>query len=261
MARKRQRPIILFPRGMKLAAFLALYPEALEELAKQHPKIAARLPRWATFQVEGHLQTLGLDNEFMQSLTPETRVLEIGAGTGRLANYLLKRTPLQPRNYILFDKAYEAIPPALKRRIFRRWRKGRGSLKLVAGDYFTFDFGEIGTGKWHHIIMPESYFGKESGSIDFEYAQLLSFIKKMLDHVEPGGSLRMSSHLPLPEYTRRRFVRGAVKAFRNYLRKLEQLGYRITFEIGSLVIKTPLQPTLRPPTLGEKIVRLFKKKI
>ncbi|MDO8428635.1 MAG: hypothetical protein Q7S92_05480 [Candidatus Diapherotrites archaeon] len=127
-------------------------------------------------------QHLKLDSAFFSSLRSETRVLEIGSGTGRLTDYLLKRTPLKPENYELLDIAYGEYLPYLKGKIYRLIKAGK--LKASQGNMFTHKYSKK---FYDHILVPEAYFpmnGQET---------LSGLVEQLMPALRENGALRITT--------------------------------------------------------------------
>jgi len=88
-----------------------------------------------------------------QSFNEKTKILEIGAGSGRLAQHLLKNTKLKPENYELFDAEYGDHLPWLKRKIYSLSRQNK--LKLTQGDMWNHKFPK---NVYSHIFIPNAFF-------------------------------------------------------------------------------------------------------
>jgi len=99
-----------------------------EKLTKE----SVPLKGFEVFSVAHHRKFLRLDDPFLRSLTSQSRVLEIGFGSGRLANFLLKNSQLKPENFHLMDKEYIRDLPYLNRLIRQLISKGR--IKAVVGE-------------------------------------------------------------------------------------------------------------------------------
>ncbi len=79
--------------------------------------------QWIYFSPESQRWHIHADASFLASLTPAPQVLEIGAGTARLANQILNHSRLNPQNYHLMDAHYGNAPPWMKKKIFLLWKQ------------------------------------------------------------------------------------------------------------------------------------------
>ena len=117
--------------------------------------------KWEAFKVKEVKEEFEWDKTgFFEGITPKTRILEIGAGTGRLAQKILK-TKARPENITLVDLAYTKNKiPSMKSNVYYLARKGR--LKIFHGNLFKpeFDKGK----KFDKIIISHAFFpGREPG--------------------------------------------------------------------------------------------------
>ncbi|MDO8538078.1 MAG: hypothetical protein Q7S21_04290 [archaeon] len=149
MPKKRVRPV-----NKERERMLKINPNSLEfkEIkAKLSPRLRAG---WHIFENIRHIHTLQLDRDFFSSLKPNTKVLEIGAGTGRLADYLLKNSKLRPENYEIMDKRYgEKEMPFLRKKIFLLMKKRR--IKVTKANMWEHGFKK---NAYNHILIPEGFF-------------------------------------------------------------------------------------------------------
>lgn len=117
--------------------------------------------RFAHFTPLYHSQKFGWKRRgFFESLTPHSRVLEVGASDGRLAQYVMSRSSVKPKNYVLMDFAYGGtceVP-----RYPRISKKEYDSYRRVAGNLFFPPFR--GEKIFDKIIVPESFFSEVSSS-------------------------------------------------------------------------------------------------
>ncbi len=226
--RIRQRPSMLKPGEIE-EAFAQGEKGAIEvirELMSRHPGIAHTL-FYQSFSPRHHIAVLDLDEAFLESVTPHTKILELGAGSGRLADYLLRKTKVDSSHYILADPAYVGRPPGLKRRVYRLWKKGVVQLAPLS---YT---GKI-VGKYHHILLPESVLASREDL----YEKLITLMRSLLPHVRAGGSLRMS-YVPKPRKLEEQ--PPAFSRYSAYAKQLTDAGYRIRYTGGGVVIERPLR--------------------
>ncbi len=97
---------------------------------------------------------------FFNSLTSDSRVLEVGASDGRLAHYIMSHSPVKPKNYVLMDLAYGGkweVPryPRIPKKEYDQYRR-------VNGNLFFPPFR--GVAIFDKIIIPESFFTEISSS-------------------------------------------------------------------------------------------------
>ncbi len=137
----------------------------------------------------------------------DIRVLELGAGSGRLANALIKKEHIKPENYVLGDIVYGTHEaPALKKKVFLNAKKGK--TKVLPMDVFGRP-GEIG--KFHVIAVP-FVLGKPK------------WLKAMLDNyfekLAPGGIMVVGSS----QYSSAAIRQLTEKVARNPFMTAEQLS-------------------------------------
>lgn len=152
--RKKARPL-----HKARQEFLRTPANRSRELLRLRGEMPRRLRKtigYHYFSPATHVERLKLDSKFFASLTGKSSVLEIGAGTGRLADYLLKHSRLKPENLDLMDRQYDKHPPWLKKRIKALVDEGR--LKLIEGDMYEFPFKK----RYDHILIPEAFFNLAS---------------------------------------------------------------------------------------------------
>lgn len=211
-----------------------IYPQNRDEAIQREFKmreIRSRQPRDVIYSNRRNINELGLDKEFLNSLESDTKVLELGSGTGRLAKYLLGNSKLKRENYTIFDLSYMDKMPYLKGRIWRSYKSGK--LNLLGGNYYTFDFGDE---KWHHIIIPHAFFTPFHGLVEEKETPHLikTLANKFLPHCYDGGSLRIN-HVDTPE----RIPEKDLLQFNKFLKTLEKKGITIKWENGSIIFTKP----------------------
>ncbi len=125
----------------------------------------------------------------------DMRVLEIGSGSGRLAEELRKKEGIKPSNYVMGDLTYRTRDaPALKRKIFSRVKKGKMQARQMdifrkPGNIGKFDIIAVpfvlGTPKYLNAML-ENYFEKLSpggimvvGSAHYSGNQLAALTEKV----------------------------------------------------------------------------------
>ena len=141
-----------------------------------------------------------MDSGFFASLTPASRVLEVGSWSGRLAERILKHSNMLPENYEMADLKYAGPRPFM-----RRWIHGlvkSGKIKLIPGNIFHKILPE---NYYEHILIPESFFPSELEPKRFEalraekgpkeaaIAMLVALALRLYPSLRQGGSLRISS--------------------------------------------------------------------
>jgi|GEM_PF-1853011 len=110
------------------------------------------------------------------------RVLELGAGSGRLADLLIRKEGIKPENYCITDIKYNTGGRTggkwtLKRSIFNEVKAQR--MQAVKVNVHTAPPAEL-KGKFQLIMMPEVSGGPET---------LLSLVTNYFDKLAPGGYL------------------------------------------------------------------------
>lgn len=104
------------------------------------------------------------------------KVLEIGGGSGRLADFLIRTEQINPANYVLSDKSYnDKRAWALKKKVFLARQQGK--MKVMPLDAWKRPPQSIGRG-FHLIIM-----ANVSGSV----RTLESLIRNYFRKLAPGG--------------------------------------------------------------------------
>ena len=132
--------------------------------------------RYKVFQNKVHLENLAFDKPFLGSIGPNTRMLEIGYGSGRLTDYLLRSTRLAPGNLTIVDFAFPDAGQYQKKRVFLAQKTGR--IKRLTGNYMLQNYPK---NHFDHIILPESFFNTFKG-----------MLKKLAPALKTGGTLRIS---------------------------------------------------------------------
>lgn len=174
----------------------------LSSLIRKIPPRIRRLHSYSQTPASRHTGVI-LDRAFFASLRPDTRILEIGAGTGRLADYLIAHTKLRPENYEILDKGYwKRSMPWLKKKIFLSAKNGK--IKVTKADMWDHRYPE---NSYDHILVPESFFpdyakgfpGAEQRARLNKDEQLqlnIKFLKKLVEKLGPSlrhhGSIRIS---------------------------------------------------------------------
>ena len=200
-------------------------------ISARHPGIEYSR-RWILFNVKHHLESLKLDEGFMRGITPQSRVLILGEGSGRLADYFFRKTALVPENLTLVDQAYGRSKPGLKKQVFLLWKQGR--LKLRKKNYFAGV-----QGKFDHILLPESVFGPNSReNADETYGDFQKLLKKHLPNLLPGGTFRATYLSKL--YPGEHFPK--MDRFKASLDGLAEQGYTVREEHGAYIITSPIKP-------------------
>tara|TARA_Y100000310_G_scaffold327376_1_gene393633 strand:+ start:4030 stop:4596 length:567 start_codon:yes stop_codon:yes gene_type:complete len=134
------------------------------------------------FTVNHHVKTLLLGEDFLSSITPQTRILEVGFGSGQLTNFLMKKSALSPKNITLLDFDYRSLEyvQSSVRRLIKK-----GVIKHIKSDVVDYNHPE---NAYDHIIMPESHFRRMGVTMD-----------KLVPALKPGGTIRMSN-VPTIDY-------------------------------------------------------------
>ena len=182
------------------------------ELARRVPPHLLHWLEYASFQTKLHVRRLGLSKTFLKTLGPTTRMLEIGAGSGRLTEHLIKNTRLTPENYEIMDISYEQNPPFLKKAIHLLKRRRR--IKVTAGNMFEREYPQD---YYHHILLPEAFhprtledYGKLEEDIEPAGAELVALarlVNKLARALKYNGTIRISGiHLSLARRVIRRKV-------------------------------------------------------
>jgi SAM-dependent methyltransferase len=126
------------------------------KLQEKNIEIPARLKKqnYEYYNVKHTMKRLGINKDFLIKINENTRVLEIGSGSGRFADFLLRKTKLKPENLELMDLQFKKEDlPYLKSLVYRLQNKGK--IKLTQGDLFTHDY----KGKFYDIVLiPNSFF-------------------------------------------------------------------------------------------------------
>ena len=165
---------------------------------KRFDKVQTPMAGYRAFSIAHHRTFLKLDDAFLKSISPQTKILEIGFGSGRLTKFLLKNTELRPENLQVIDSMYnnwDANPldveyhgreinptkpkvPYVKRKIARLIaRKRLTVIRAEATEHrYPKDF-------FDHVIFSEGIFG-----LDTKY-----FLQQIAQAVKHGGTLRMSN--------------------------------------------------------------------
>ncbi|MFH1225636.1 MAG: hypothetical protein V1676_07620 [Candidatus Diapherotrites archaeon] len=96
-------------------------------------------------------------------LDAKTRILQIGAGSGRLAAWLFGMKKLRPENYDLMDLAYspkggkwDGSGVYFKSRIANLLRAGK--IRIMRGNMYSYKFSKEAHGRYDHILLPNAFF-------------------------------------------------------------------------------------------------------
>ncbi len=176
------------------------------------PRLAAS-SRYQYFEPRWHVRNLRLDSDFINSLNENARLLEIGPGTSRLTDYLLRNSSIKPENYELMDTMYAGSIPFLKRRVSKLIRKGK--LKTISANMWDYPYP---TNRYDHILIPEAYFPIYRGhdgtiqpagwfgrlendeKTQVASAHLEHLVRLIGPSLRHGGSIRLSHYgLPLSD--------------------------------------------------------------
>ncbi|MFH0906377.1 MAG: hypothetical protein V1824_03495 [archaeon] len=142
---------------------------------------------WTYFPLELQKKSLIIDSVFLKKLSPKSKIIEIGSGTGRLADYILNHSEINPVNYTMVDLDY-ALPrsgPFLNRHIFELYNKslkskGKKGIELIAESAFKFQPSE----RVEHIIISNIDISTKTSD------DLISLFKKLSNSVVKGGTIR-----------------------------------------------------------------------
>ena len=209
LPKKRHRPR---PKNVWVGIFeesrqkgLGLPIEQISHLPKGILAALKHKKPYVTFPVSKHNHVLRLDETFLNSINPQSKVLEVGAWTGRLASRILKRTKINPKNYELLDLFYAHGVPALKKRVYYLQKKGK--IKLSDENIIV---KQLPPNYYDHILIPESFFpesivGKTifeemvdkgvqggKGPVPAENAVLRQLVMHLSPAVKVNGSIRIS---------------------------------------------------------------------
>lgn len=201
----------------------------LKMLAAKHPFVSWRR-RWIPFNVKHHLITLHLDDSFLKGITSRTKLLILGEGSGRLADYFFRKTRVLPENMVLVDKAYTKRHTGLKKKVFLYWKQGR--LQLKKNNFFNGV-----EGKFHHILIPEAVFPISRHSVDptITFRDYQKLLENNLPNLEPGGTLR-ATWIPEPDMSPPNL---RVRRFKAFLDGLTKQGYAISEKNNTYIITSP----------------------
>ncbi len=183
-------------------------PRGIDQSKYVRPELPSRLShsqKWLWFNPQRHREALLLDADFLQSLDDRTRLLEIGFGTGRFADYLLRHTRLQPENYELLGQETFEEGPFLKRRVYDLVLKKK--ILLTRANMWTHVYPR---NQYNHVIVPEAYFPEWKNDLGeplppgafsrlpqeekrrLKSEHLAAFVKRLSPSVRKGGSIRIS---------------------------------------------------------------------
>lgn len=148
----------------------------------------------------------------------QLRVFEIGAGSGRLASYLVRKNQLNPENYVIGDLDYPKRPvqppigPRLKRPTFTMVKKK--GMKQIHTNLMTKAPTEL-TQKFHLLIIP-NVFRPMVSMRDFkdrEFAEKLfgSILTHYLPLLEPNGIMVINRFSDV--LVQERFFKGIIYHF------------------------------------------------
>jgi len=141
---------------------------------------------------------------FLRGINENAKILEVGSGSGRLADFILRNSKCRPENYFMMDLAYKEKVPFLKSKIFKLIKEKK--IGVLAQDLFNPKL----KGKFDKIIIAESFFVPErffkkelrksnlSGvhQEESDAFGLLKVIDLYLPLLNPKGELFLSNCLP-----------------------------------------------------------------
>jgi len=129
-------------------------------------------------------------------------VLELGAGTGRLGDWLLKKTALRPEGYVAVDQIYGERPEVfMKARVWKQAK--RGKIRLLKGNIWKpGPIHRALTGEtFDHILIPEGLMepGWERPPVELEEPRKAGrvFARILVKKLKQGGTLRFSHAQPI----------------------------------------------------------------
>ncbi len=155
------------------------------------------------FPPSRHSVELKIGQRFLDSLGPNTKILEVGAGSGRLTEFILKRSKIRPENYTILDYEFgRAVSAPLTRTVFSLLKKGK--LRILGGNFLERDFGKE---SYDHILVPQSFFMDsataknrrdlarmhDTGYPDNRVNYLALIVEHLKPALRPKGSIRVSS--------------------------------------------------------------------
>lgn len=172
------------------------------EPIRDKPRLAWRY-EYNAFSPKDQAAVLELGSNFLSSLSQNHHVLEIGAGTGRLADFLLRRSKLKPENYELLDLNYGPNMPFVKKKVFLHHKSGR--MKLIQADMFRHKYPR---NYYDHIIVSDalvpfnitaptgirpkfSESSKGSHLVNVEVGFLKILVGKLSPSLRTNGSIRI----------------------------------------------------------------------
>jgi len=168
------------------------------------PKRLEKQFRYNYFNIEYHKNVFGINEAFNKKITEKTKVLEIGAGSGRFADYLLRKTKLESKNLDLLDIQFKKDDlPYLKSLIWNLQKKGK--LNLIQGNMYEHKLNK----KYDFIFVTSAIFTIRSPEIinkittnigkakTVEQSQLkLESLNVLVNNLHPalnlGGEIRLN---------------------------------------------------------------------
>lgn len=122
---------------------------------EQRVEIPNRLKKQAFeyFSVKTTAQKLAITDKFLKKINENTSVLEIGSGSCRFADFLLRKTKLKSNNLELMDVQFNQKDlPFLKSLIYKLNKQGK--IRLTKADMFEHEYNK----KYHFVFIPNSFF-------------------------------------------------------------------------------------------------------
>jgi len=195
-------PIIKKPRNKE--------PHLKKEIKFSHtstkiqPKRLEKQFQYSYFNIDYHKNVFGINKAFNKKITEKTKILEIGAGSGRFADYLLRKTKLESKNLDLLDSQFKKGDlPYLKSLIWNLQKKGK--INLIQGNMYDYKLNK----KYDYIFVTSAIFTLRSPEIinkiiknigkahTVEQSQLkLESLNVLVNNLHPalnlGGEIRLN---------------------------------------------------------------------
>jgi hypothetical protein len=199
------------------------------------PKSVVNAIKWKQHSPSYLTNALKLDSKFLTSLTSETKILELGAGTGRLTNWILNNSKIKPENYTILDLVYSNTKPSMKKKIALLIKKGK--IKPIQEQILQHEYPK---NHYNHIFLPESFFPEflapeHIKSYEFksgvrkQNARIFEMlIKKLNPALKKGGTIRLSSKINIGHM---------VWGIKKEIKELNLQGYNISFTNTGVILK------------------------
>jgi hypothetical protein len=146
-------------------------------------------PRHSNYGIDFYRNRFKLDKSFLESINPSTKILEIGIGTGSIADDLLKHSKVDKHNYDLMELSFDELPEWKKKRILNYERYNK--MHVTKGNIFHTSLPDE---KYDHIFIVESfdpamYFVKENVKDGIHEIKLEDNFQRIIENIAVNNKI------------------------------------------------------------------------